>query len=190
MPGCLFHGFPGARWEAVEERSEIFHFSIPRKTARGGYGARRGVGTPPAPLGTCPPLQWELLETCPEAQEQILLLQGAVDSGIFRDGWITSGTGACLNTPGRFSECGEGKAGSVSHTPHTHTLPDIPFSHPQTNPSPTGTLSRHRDLIPKSSPSPSHGHTLPPSSARLLAQVPLLSRFISLDPSKQRFGRS
>lgn len=140
------------------ERSEMFHFSIIQKMAR---GARR-IGIPQTPLDTRPDFQHELRETNPEAQEQILLLQGAADSGIFWDGWIISGAGACVNTPKRFSECGEGKAGTVSHTPHTHTLPNIPFSHPQTNPSPTGTLSQHRDLIPKSSPSPSHVHNTYP----------------------------
>lgn len=107
-----------------------------------------------------------------EAQEQILPLQGAETPEFFGMGWIISGIGACVNTPQRFWECGEGKAGTVSHTPHTHTLPNVPFSHPRADPSPTGTLSRHRDLVPKSSPSPRHVCTLPPSPAQLLAQVP------------------
>lgn len=185
--GCLIDSSV-VFWEVVEERSEMSHFSIPQKTARGGCGAREGVGISQTALGTCPDLGQELLETHPEAQEQILLLQRA---GIFRDGWIISGAGACLDTPRKFSECGEGRAGAVSHTPHTHTLPDFPFSHPQTDPSPTGTLSGHGDLIPKSSPSPRHVNTQIPL---LLPSCWLRSLFSAgsspLDPSKQEFGRS
>lgn len=69
------------------------------------------------------------------------------------------------SAPKRFSKCGDGNACTLSHTPHAHTrsLPNIPFSHPQTNSvSHRDTITALAALVPKSSPSLRHVHTLSP----------------------------
>lgn len=96
------------------------------------WNEERGLGYPKHP-------QAPALTSSTRHRNKSFSSRGAADSGIFfGDGWIILGTRACVNTLEMLSECGEGEAGTVSHTPHTHALPNIPFSHPRTNPSPTG----------------------------------------------------
>lgn len=69
------------------------------------------------------------------------------------------------STPKWFSKCGDGNACTLSHTPHAHahSLPNIPFSHPQTNSvSHRDTITTSAALVPKSSPSLRCVHTLSP----------------------------